>query len=56
LFDFNNVESKPHQPVTNVFCGGVDWQVSDHRLYGFFSLGVEGKEGVVISFEVRFYG
>jgi hypothetical protein len=56
LLDVNNVEAKAHQPVTNVLCRGVDWQVSDYRLYGFLGLGVEGKEGEVTSFEVGFDG
>jgi hypothetical protein len=50
LLDANNVEAEANQPVTNIFCGGVLWQVAYHRLYRLFGFGVEGEKGEVIPF------
>jgi hypothetical protein len=36
LLDNNNVKPGAHQPVRYVFCGGVVWQVTYHRLHRFF--------------------
>jgi hypothetical protein len=55
LLDTDNVEAEAHQPVTNIFCRGVSWEVAYHRLYGFFGFWVEGEKGEVIPFEVGFY-
>jgi hypothetical protein len=50
LLDANNVQVEAHQPVTNVFCGGVLWQVAYYGLCRLFRFRVQGEKGEVIPF------
>jgi hypothetical protein len=36
LLDTDNVEAEAHQPIPNIVCRGVLWEVVFHRLYGPF--------------------
>jgi hypothetical protein len=56
LFDVNDVKTECHQPVRDVLGRGILWEVTYHRLYGFFILREKGEVGQVAAVEIGLDG